>query len=119
MSASLESLHSVRQKLKDILEIQNNNHIGGEIGYINPQTNNSNIHKKVVLDFYIDQIKKSIEEVSYKIEEIHETISQANETPNGFNNIYNDLVKEAEVDRVFIDTFGPYMIMLQTYLDIL
>lgn len=113
MNQSFDEVNNIKDKLEFILKAKE----------ISTQRTHTHTHANVILNHYVEDIKNSIQDVTDKINEIYDNIVHAqldditNHNNQGYKQLYEKLAIEADGDRAFINTFGPYMTLLQLYLN--
>jgi hypothetical protein len=80
-----------------------------------PQTP-ENSHKNALLTYYIHQIQCSINELTQQIDDIYHTVNEHEfDNHQSYESLYDKTVQSNQSQTNFMRTFGPYMMLWQSY----
>lgn len=104
----MQDLESMFSKLNYIIQLKNTS--GAQ------NSEQLEIHKCVILNNYLKEIKTSISEVAEKINDVYDVIQQyeTSETLE-YGDLYSELLLDIRKEKDFMNTFGPYMTLWNLY----
>ena len=108
----MQQLDEMSSKLNYIIHLKN------ETQSRSQTQSSTQAYKCAILLNYLKEIKKSISDVAEKIDDVYDTVQQyENDEHLDYKDLYDNLLKNINKEKQFMNAFGPYMTLWNTFVE--